>query len=272
MIFDARKVSRRWSRCTFVAKRVRYSASSNAVSPPPTTAISRSRKKNPSHVAQARHAAPAKAGLALEVEPERRGSGRDDDGLAPVLDAARPDPERPPREVHAIDVDVDDARPEALRLGAHRGHEVRPLDAVGEARVVLDVAGDHQLAAGRGTGEHDRLEVGAGRVDRGGQAGRPGAHDDELGLDGTIGRAVRGGSAGRGRRGPRTRPAESSTIAMLKPPNGLVVGGVAPSFSSLVMASSYHAGHTPWGYPGGLASSTPWRADTARFRGREGAG
>jgi hypothetical protein len=37
----------------FEAKRVRYVASSKAVSPPPTTAISRSRKKNPSQVAQA---------------------------------------------------------------------------------------------------------------------------------------------------------------------------------------------------------------------------
>ncbi len=36
------------------------------------------------------------------------------------------------REVHVIDVDVDEARPEPLRLGAHRGHEVRPLDAVGK--------------------------------------------------------------------------------------------------------------------------------------------
>ena len=38
---------------TFSAKRVRNVASSSAVSPPPTTAISRPRKKKPSHVAQA---------------------------------------------------------------------------------------------------------------------------------------------------------------------------------------------------------------------------
>ena len=47
-----------------------------------------------------------------------------------------------------------------------------PWMPVREARVVLDVAGEHQLAAGRGAGEDDRLEVGPGRVDRGGQAGR----------------------------------------------------------------------------------------------------
>ena len=52
MIFEARKASRRCSSVTFVAKRVRNIASSIAESPPPTTAISLSRKKNPSHVAQ----------------------------------------------------------------------------------------------------------------------------------------------------------------------------------------------------------------------------
>ena len=39
MIFDARSSPRRWITVTFVAKRVRKSASSIAVSPPPTTAI-----------------------------------------------------------------------------------------------------------------------------------------------------------------------------------------------------------------------------------------
>jgi hypothetical protein len=53
MILLARKASRRWRRWTFEPKRVRKRASSRAVSPPPTTAISWSRKKNPSHVAQA---------------------------------------------------------------------------------------------------------------------------------------------------------------------------------------------------------------------------
>ena len=53
MILLARNASRRWNRLTFDAKRVRNVASSRAVSPPPTTAISLSRKKKPSHVAQA---------------------------------------------------------------------------------------------------------------------------------------------------------------------------------------------------------------------------
>ena len=52
MIFDARSSSRRWMTLTLVAKRVRKVASSMAESPPPTTAISWPRKKNPSQVAQ----------------------------------------------------------------------------------------------------------------------------------------------------------------------------------------------------------------------------
>ncbi len=53
MIFEARNSSRRWTIVTLLANLVRKVASSMAVSPPPTTRSSRSRKKNPSQVAQA---------------------------------------------------------------------------------------------------------------------------------------------------------------------------------------------------------------------------
>ena len=53
MILEARKSSRRCTTVTERAKRVRKVASSIAESPPPTTAMSWSRKKNPSQVAQA---------------------------------------------------------------------------------------------------------------------------------------------------------------------------------------------------------------------------
>ena len=52
MILDARNSSRRWISVTLRAKRVRKMASSIAESPPPMTAMSWSRKKNPSQVAQ----------------------------------------------------------------------------------------------------------------------------------------------------------------------------------------------------------------------------
>ena len=51
MISEARMESRRWMMVTEEAKVVRNSASSRAESPPPTTAIGFSLKKNPSQVA-----------------------------------------------------------------------------------------------------------------------------------------------------------------------------------------------------------------------------
>ena len=51
MIFEARRLSRRWITVTLCANLVRKIASSSAESPPPTTAISWPRKKKPSHVA-----------------------------------------------------------------------------------------------------------------------------------------------------------------------------------------------------------------------------
>ena len=89
-------------------------------------------------------------------------------------------------------------RPEALGLGAEAAHQLGALDPVGEARVVLDVARDHQLAAGLVAGDDDRGEVGPRGVDRGGQAGRAGADDDDVRLAGAIGgNGDRRGSLGR---------------------------------------------------------------------------
>ena len=53
MICEARNSPRRWISVTLDANLVRNKASSIAVSPPPTTTIGRSRKKNPSQVAHA---------------------------------------------------------------------------------------------------------------------------------------------------------------------------------------------------------------------------
>ena len=52
MAFEARSASRRCTTVTLSAKRVRKVASSMAESPPPMTAMSLSRKKKPSQVAQ----------------------------------------------------------------------------------------------------------------------------------------------------------------------------------------------------------------------------
>src|SRR6478736_1127843 len=128
-----------------------------------------------------RHAAAAEASLAFEPEPQRGRARGDDDRVGPVLDAAGPDAEGPRGEVDALDVDVVDPAAEPFRLLAELGHQLRPEDPLREARVVLDVAGDHQLAAGDDAGEDDRIEVRPRGVDRGGQAGRTGSDDQELG-------------------------------------------------------------------------------------------
>src|SRR5699024_1083417 len=52
MILEARRESRRWTTVTLEANLARSRASSMAESPPPITAISCPRKKNPSQVAQ----------------------------------------------------------------------------------------------------------------------------------------------------------------------------------------------------------------------------
>jgi hypothetical protein len=64
-------------------------------------------------------------------------------------------------------------------LQPHLLHEPGALDDVGEARVILDVGGDGELAARLDALDEQRLEVGARGIDRRRVAGRPRADDDE---------------------------------------------------------------------------------------------
>ena len=147
--------------------------------------------------------ATAQPGLALEPKPQSGGARGDDDRLPPVFRAAGPDPKRPRREVDPIDVDVDDLRAESLRLGAEGGHQLGALDAVREARIVLDVARDHELTAGGGACQHDRLEIRPCGVDRGGQSGWARADDDELRFGPSAVPGIGPRAARRGDRGGR---------------------------------------------------------------------
>src|SRR5690606_36037665 len=71
--------------------------------------------------------------------------------------------------------------PEPLRLLAEVVHEVRPQDPVREAREVLHIGGVHQGATGGDRAlEHERLEIGTGRVDGGRVAGRTGSYEDHI--------------------------------------------------------------------------------------------
>ena len=58
------------------------------------------------------------------------------------------DAERTDGQINGLHVVRDELRAPAVRLGAHAVHQVRPRDAVWEAREVLHVGGAHQLPAG----------------------------------------------------------------------------------------------------------------------------
>src|SRR5262249_42190297 len=91
-------------------------------------------------------------------------------------------------EIHLRHVFQVDLRAEALGLLLETLHQLGPGDRLGEAGIVLNVVGDHQLAARnalrillrRTAAEHHRRQVRPGRADRRGVAGRTGSDDGHL--------------------------------------------------------------------------------------------
>ena len=71
-------------------------------------------------------------------------------------------------------------RAEARRLQLHVLDELRSLDALRPAGEVLDQRRDRELSAGLVAFDYERLQVGACRVDGGGQSGAAGAEDDGI--------------------------------------------------------------------------------------------
>src|SRR6478735_547054 len=157
MILLARSSSRRWMIVTVRANFVRKVASSMAESPPPTTAMSWSRKKNPSQAELA-------VGRAHR-EDDRAGAVDGALAVGDGLDLAG--------QVDGGDVVGDELGAEALGLGAHAVHEVGPHDAVLEAGEVLDLGRVHQRATGGHSAlEDEGREVRARGVDGGGVSRR----------------------------------------------------------------------------------------------------
>ena len=174
MILDARRESFAVDHVHLRRELVRNVASSIAESPPPTTAIMRSRKKKPSHVAH--HDTPRPDSRSSPGMPILRYA----DPVAKMTDDASCTAPLPSfdlldraGQIELDDIVVEDLGTEALGLLLHLRHEIGTLDAVGEAREVLDIGGVHELAADLDRARDDeRLEVRAGRVDRSGKAGR----------------------------------------------------------------------------------------------------
>ena len=89
---------------------------------------------------------------------------------------------------------------EAGSLLLHVFNEFGALDAVGPAGEVFDERGDGELAAGLVAFEDEGLEVGAGGVDGGSEAGAAGAEDDGIAYGGVhICLIVLGGKGFKGR-------------------------------------------------------------------------
>jgi len=118
--------------------------------------------------------------LARQPELARGCACGDDDRLGPVLVVADPHAEGLLREVDAGHVVRQELRAEALGLAPEVLHHLRAHDPVGVARIVLDVAGDHQLAAPGEAFDHEGAQVGARRIQRCGVAGGTAADDDQL--------------------------------------------------------------------------------------------
>ena len=113
-----------------------------------------------------------------QAQPLGLGAGGDDDALGvhhgPGVHCH---PERAFREVYGGDDVLDDFRAHVLGLGAHLLHQPGALDDVCETGIVLDIGGDHQLAAGLQAGDHHGGKHGPGGVDGGGIAGGSRAND-----------------------------------------------------------------------------------------------
>src|SRR5262249_47423263 len=125
----------------------------------------------------ATHATRLQALFIRKTQPHRARARRHDDRVRCELLLGGPQMERPAGKVNAHDIAHDRLRAEALGLRLELVHHLRPQDAFLEARIVLHVAGDHQLAAGLLALEDHRAQIGARRVDGGGVAGWPRADD-----------------------------------------------------------------------------------------------
>ena len=186
MIFEARSVSRRWIRVTFEANLVRNVASSTAESPPPTTAISWPRKKNPSHVAHVDRPWPSSRFSASR--PSIRLCAPVETMTASAVNSSSRTQTLNGRSLKstAVTFSVRNSAPKRSACSRNLHHQLRAHDAVGEAGEVLDLGGEHQLPAGLIAGarrlalDDERREVGAGGVDGRGQAGGAGADDDDV--------------------------------------------------------------------------------------------
>ena len=130
-----------------------------------------------------RHAEALELLLERQTEPARLRAGREDHGVGEIdVAGIAGQPERARGGVEIVDVVGDDPGADMLGLLLHLLHQPGPLDDVGEARIILDVGGDGELAAGLVALDQHRLQHGAGGIDGGRVAGRARPDNDNLGV------------------------------------------------------------------------------------------
>ena len=84
------------------------------------------------------------------------------DVLAAIADEA----ERAHRKINLGNDVVHDLGADMFGLDAHLIHHPGTLNRIGIARIIFHIGSDHQLAALLQAGHDDRLQIGAGSIDR----------------------------------------------------------------------------------------------------------
>jgi hypothetical protein len=113
-----------------------------------------------------------------QVEPASAGTAGDDEGASVDDVLADVEDEGGLGEIDGGEMGHGELGAEAGGLLLHVLDELRALDAFGPAGEVLHERGDGELAAGLVAFEDERLEIGAGGVDGGGESGAAGTEDD----------------------------------------------------------------------------------------------
>ena len=144
-------------------------------------------------------AAPTKLLFRRQAEIHGAGAGGDDERVAGIDRRVAGEPEGALAEIDRVDMIEQDLGLEALGMAAHPLHQLRSLDAIRIAGPVIDIGRGHQLPALFQSGDQDRLEIGAGRINRCGIAGGSGAEDQQpavFGFEHAVHSKARGRSCG----------------------------------------------------------------------------
>ena len=130
---------------------------------------------------------PREARLVFQPDLNGRRAGRKDEGLGVHgLFAVDREREGACLEIHRAHVSGQELRAEPFCLGPHFFHELRPHDALGKARIVLDFRRRGQLPAGLPAFDEQRREIRPRRIDRGSESSRPRADDHDIAHAGTV--------------------------------------------------------------------------------------